>query len=164
MTSATAVDVPRPVRRQGDRVAQVLTFAETRCAASGLRLTPTRRRALEILVTEGRAIGAYAVLDRLREDGFGGHPPVAYRALDFLVANGFAHRVEARNAYVACTDPGRSHNPVLLVCRACGMVEETRSNAAKEALGAAARASGFQLEDTLVEVVGLCPACAEDMP
>jgi hypothetical protein len=58
---------------------------------------------------EHRALGAYAVLDQLREAGFGSQPPVAYRALDFLVAHGFAHKIERLNAFVACAHPGESH-------------------------------------------------------
>ena len=78
------------VRCVRDGVAAV----ERACKAEGLRLTPVRRRTMEILLEEHRALGAYDVLDRLRESGFGGQPPVACRALDFLVSNGFAHRVE----------------------------------------------------------------------
>ena len=73
--------------------------------------TPVRRRALEILLKEHRALGAYEVLDGLREPGFGSQPPVAYRALEFLVTHGFAHRVERLNAFIACAHPGKAHAP-----------------------------------------------------
>lgn len=145
-----------------DRAARTLVAAEAHCAAHGLRLTPSRRRALEILAAEGRAIGAYDVLDRLRRDGFGAHPPVAYRALDFLVRHGLAHRLGRRNAFVACAHPGEAHTPALLVCRLCDAVEEARSAPARRALGAAARASGFRIEDAVVEAEGVCPACTTD--
>ena len=52
-------------------------------------------------------MGAYEVLDRLAAEGFGKQPPVAYRALDFLVDQGFAHRIRRLNAFAACMQPGR---------------------------------------------------------
>ena len=83
-------------------VNDTIAAAEARCNAEGLRFTPVRRKVLEILLQEHRALGAYIILDKLREDGFGSQPPVAYRALDFLVANGFAHKIERLNAFIAC--------------------------------------------------------------
>ena len=142
-------------------VASALSAAETWCAAEDLRLTPVRRKALEILLKEHRALGAYEVLDRLREAGFGSQPPVAYRALEFLVTHGFAHRVERLNAFIACARPGEAHAPAFMICRLCDTVAEATSTASKGALGDAARAAGFVIEQTVVEAEGVCPACAE---
>jgi len=138
-----------------------MAAAEARCATENIRFTPVRRKVLEILLHDHRALGAYAILDRLREAGFGSQPPVAYRALDFLVAHGFAHKVERLNAFVACTRPGETHAPAFMICRSCDTVAEASAATGKGALGAAARASGFHIERTMVEAEGLCPACAE---
>ena len=135
--------------------------AETHCAENGLRFTPVRRAALDVLLREHRALGAYEVLDRLHEAGFGSQPPVAYRALDFLVENGFAHKVERLNAFVACAHPGASHSPAFLICRLCDAVAETRSAPARGTLGDVARATGFRIERTAVEALGVCPACTD---
>ncbi|MGG7566162.1 transcriptional repressor [Rhodovulum sp. DZ06] len=139
-----------------------LAHAAQTCAAQGLRLTPVRRRVLEILLESHRALGAYEVLERLAAEGLGAKPPVAYRALEFLTANGFAHRIEKLNAFVACAHPdgpeGR-HTPAFLVCRACRTVAETAAPAAQPGLGAAADALGFEIETQVVEATGLCPAC-----
>ena len=138
-----------------------LSTADARCAAHGLRLTPVRRKVLELLLQEHRALGAYAILDRLREAGFGSQPPVAYRALDFLVEHGFVHKIERLNAFVACAHPGETHSPAFMICRLCDAVAEAHSAPARGALGAAARAAGFQIERTVVEAEGICPACTE---
>lgn len=142
-------------------VAQSLEAAEKRCRDENLRLTPVRRKVLELLLREHRALGAYAILDMLRDAGFGSQPPVAYRALDFLVENGFVHKIERLNAFVACAHPGESHSPAFMICRVCDAVAEAQSLPAKGALGAAARAAGFQIERTVVEAEGVCPACAD---
>ncbi|WP_299046312.1 transcriptional repressor [uncultured Tateyamaria sp.] len=140
-------------------VAQGLAEAEARCAESGLRLTPVRRKVLELLLQEHRALGAYAILDMLGDAGFGSQPPVAYRALDFLAEHGFVHKIERLNAFVACTHPGETHSPAFMICRLCDAVAEAQSPPAKGALGAAARAVGFQIEKTVIEAEGICPAC-----
>jgi Fur family zinc uptake transcriptional regulator len=138
--------------------------ALSRAETENFRLTPVRRKVLEILLQEHRAMGAYAVLDRLREAGFGSQPPVAYRALDFLVAHGLAHRIERLNAFVACAHPDESHVPAFMICRACSGVAEAPSSPAKSALNDAARAAGFQIECTVLEAEGLCPDCARSEP
>ncbi|WP_281983867.1 Fur family transcriptional regulator [Thalassorhabdomicrobium marinisediminis] len=133
-----------------------LTEAVATCAADGLRLTPVRRRTLEILLEAHEAMGAYEVLARLDADGFGSKPPVAYRALGFLVDAGLAHRVERLNAFVACSRPGAAHDPAFMICNGCGTVAEGEADAA---LHRSAAAAGFRIERTVLEVEGLCPAC-----
>ena len=142
-------------------VETALAAAEAHCAAKGLRFTPVRRAALEILLGEHRAMGAYELLDRLHKAGFGSQPPVAYRALDFLVANGFVHKIERLNAFIACAHPGETHSPAFLICRLCEAVAEAQSAPARGSLGEAARATGFQIERTVVEALGVCPSCAD---
>jgi len=138
-----------------------LARAEELLAARKVRLTPVRRRTLEILLEDHRALGAYEVLERLAADGFGNQPPVAYRALEFLVEQGLAHRVRRLNAFTACRHSGEDHAPAFLICRACNAVAETPAAPVRAALEAAAAALGFQIERSNIEALGLCPACKE---
>ncbi len=137
-----------------------LDEAVKRLAAEGARLTPVRRRTLEILLESHRAMGAYEILDRLAEEGFGRQPPVAYRALEFLVQHGLAHRVQRLNAFAACLHPGHDHAPAFLICRKCDKVAELPGTRIRDLLGDLAAESGFVMERSTVEVLGLCPACA----
>lgn len=134
------------------------------CAARKLHFTPVRRRALEILLQQHRAMGAYEVLDKLREDGLGSQPPVAYRALDFLVGHGFAHKIERLNAFIACTHPGLDHTPAFLICRNCDAVAEAHAEPSRGMLGRAASETGFRIEQAVVEALGLCPNCTQAAP
>jgi Fur family zinc uptake transcriptional regulator len=143
----------------GACIADALSAAEATCGARGLSFTPLRRRTLEILLESHAAMGAYDVLARLEADGFGSKPPVAYRALGFLVDNGFAHRIEGLQAFVACARPGEAHAPSFLVCRSCRRVAEERI---APPLAPEAAAEGFAIERTVVEAQGLCPACRPD--
>ncbi|CTQ49509.1 transcriptional repressor [Jannaschia donghaensis] len=141
-----------------DCIESALAATDARCADEGLQLTPIRRRVLAILLRNHRAMGAYEILDVLRDDGLKPQPPVAYRALDFLVTHGFAHRVERLNAFVACSAPEKRHAPVLLICRNCAAVAETQADS-DAALGQAAAGTGFTVESAVLEAEGLCPGC-----
>lgn len=148
-------DTPLGFRRHDHDscIASALDVAEAECTRKRLQFTPVRRRVLEILLESHVALGAYDVLDRLAAEGLGSKPPIAYRALNFLVENGFVHRVERLNAYIACGHPGQTHDPAFLICRNCGQVAEA------EAPGPIAGAAGFAVETTVVEAEGLCPSC-----
>ncbi|MEH6773342.1 MAG: transcriptional repressor [Cereibacter changlensis] len=137
----------------------LLARAESMAAETGARLTPVRRRVLEILLEEHRALGAYDVLQRLAKEGFGNQPPVAYRALDFLVEQGFAHRIRRLNAFTACMHPGTAHAPAFLICRLCDAVAEAPAEPVRAALDQAAASLGFSIERSNIEAVGLCPGC-----
>jgi Fur family transcriptional regulator, zinc uptake regulator len=140
-------------------VAEGLDHVVSCCEREGLRLTEVRRRVMEILLEDHRATGAYDVLERLREEGLGSQPPVVYRALDFLVDNGFVHKIHRLNAFVACAHPGEGHSPAFLICRDCRQVEE--AHGASRQLVETAERTGFAIEKTTIEAIGLCPACQE---
>lgn len=144
----------------GACVSTALAEADTACADRKVQLTPVRRRVLEILLESHQAMGAYDVLARLDAEGLGSKPPVAYRALTFLVEQGFVHRIERLNAFVACAHPGAAHDPAFMICRACGKVAEAEASAA---LAQPAADSGFVVEQTVIEAEGLCPKCQPEV-
>jgi Fur family zinc uptake transcriptional regulator len=138
----------------------VLAHADRLSAERGTRMTPVRRRTLEILLESHRAMGAYDVLEKLAEAGFGNQPPVAYRALEFLVEQGLAHRIRRLNAFAACMHPGSSHSPAFFICRACQAVAEAPDTSVRGAMERAAADIGFRIDRMNVEALGLCPGCA----
>lgn len=141
-------------------VTDALTLLEAHCAEHGLQLTPVRRRVMDILLgEEHRALGAYEILGRLRAEGLGSQPPVAYRALDFLIRGGFVHRIETLNAFVACARAGSGHAPAFLICRDCRTVIETPAEPAAGVLAGAADAAGFAIESAVREAEGVCASC-----
>lgn len=141
--------------------ASVIAAAEARIAEAGLRLTPVRRRTLEILLEEHRAMGAYDVLERLADEGFGNQPPVAYRALEFLVEHGLAHRIRRLNAFAACMQPRKAHAPVFFVCDSCKAVAETALPDLRDQIVGIGADMGFAVERLNVEAGGTCPGCQE---
>lgn len=140
----------------------VIRHAEEFCARKQLRLTPVRRRVLEILLESHKAMGAYDVLERLAADGFGHQPPVAYRALEFLVAHGLAHRIQRLNAFAACMNPDEAHDAAFLICRDCNTIAEAPALRLRAALDATAIDAGFAIDGASIEAVGQCAACRAD--
>ncbi|MCC5973453.1 MAG: transcriptional repressor [Rubellimicrobium sp.] len=147
----------------GHCVSTAMSSAERICARDGLQFTPVRRRVLEILLEAHEAMGAYDILARLEAEGLGSKPPIAYRALAFLVENGFVHRIERLNKFIACSHPGDQHAPAFMICRICGAIAEGEV-APGGPLAASAARSGFRVERTVIEVEGLCPACQQQEP
>ncbi|NII10187.1 transcriptional repressor [Oleiagrimonas sp. C23AA] len=132
---------------------------ETACQERGLRLTPLRREVLELLAAESKPIKAYDLLDRLRESHGGAAPPTVYRALDFLVGNGFVHKLESINAFVSCHHPAESHQVPFLICDNCADAIEICDARVAELIEEKARALGFQPQAQTLEVHGLCSRC-----
>jgi Fur family zinc uptake transcriptional regulator len=137
-----------------------LAHAEALCAERAERLTPIRRQVLQSLLSTHRPLGAYELIDRLAEQGGRPAPITIYRALDFLLAQGLVHRIESRNAFVACIHPHAGADPVVfLLCDRCGAVGEVDSAAAANALKSAARVAGFTPKTPVIEIAGICANC-----
>ena len=136
---------------------------ERACSERGLRLTEIRARVLGLGADAGKPIKAYDLLDKVREgEGAGAAaPPTVYRALDFLLANGFIHKLESVNAFVACHHPNAAqHSAPFLICDGCHKAVELEDEHVVATLDAQARALGFSPQTQTLEVHGLCAECA----
>ena len=146
----------------GDRTSGAAWAAqvESACASKGVQLTPLRRRVLAILSRSAGPLGAYAIADELaRLEGKPIAPPTVYRTLEFLLDNGFLHKIESRNAYAPCEHVGRAHQGVLLLCEKCGRSDEIEDPAVARLVDEAAERAGFAPRRQMIEVQGLCRAC-----
>ena len=143
-------------------VHDALSTAEQLCAESGARLTPLRRRVLELVWDSHRPLGAYELLNQLTAEGHKPAPPTVYRALDFLLEQKLIHRIASRNAFVGCSHPGAAHAGYFLLCEACGNAEEI-ADAARlvNAVNKAASTAGFDIHSQTLELTGLCRHCQE---
>ncbi len=140
-------------------VLEALDKAARLCAARNVRLTPMRRRVLEMIWGQHGPVLAYDLLERLRLEGARAAPPTVYRALTFLSENGLVHRIESLNAYVGCTVPEADHSGQFLICKRCQAVAELADTDITGILAQKAGAIGFRTERQTVELEGLCPSC-----
>ena len=168
---------PTPDHDHARCSAEALAHAEALCVKRGERLTPMRRQVLEVLAASHKPLGAYEIIDRVAARGPGpdgsspaGSSPAGsrpapitiYRALDFLTAQGFVHRIESRNAFLACINNHASDAPVVfLICEHCGKVGEAPSAAVAASLNAAAKSAGFTPKAPVIEITGVCAHCRD---
>lgn len=142
-----------------NHAADFLEAADRHCQARGVRLTDTRRRVLELALAKSGVVKAYDVLAALQKERGQVAPPTVYRALDFLLAQGLLHRVDALNGFIVCQHLDCPHESLTLVCEACGRVTEFDGSDILAALRAAAAASGFQARRADVVLSGTCQEC-----
>lgn len=138
--------------------AQQIEAAARQCAAAGESLTPLRKRVLELLLDHHGPAKAYDLLPLIDAEKQA-KPPTVYRALDFLVRMGLAHRIESMNAFVACEIGACARSTIFLICDNCGAAEEFDAGHALVDLTEAASRDGFAIRRTMIEASGLCSAC-----
>ena len=140
-----------------------LARAEKVCRERGLRLTPIRRKALEALYADHKPVGAYDLADRIPPPGGRRLAPISiYRALDFLVEQGFVHRLSSRNAFIACPHGhGADEAVAFLICEICGGVDEDASPAMRAAIKGMAEGhpknTVYGIQDPQVATLAFCP-------
>ena len=145
--------------RVADTAKQILAHSETLCRTRGARLTPIRRKVLEVLLGSARPLGAYDVADALASQGRRMAPITVYRALDFLIEQGLAYRLASRNAYIAGS--GTQDTRAFLVCEACGDATPVQSpDVARTVLKVLAE-QGYKPRARILEITGRCSQCQD---
>ena len=136
-----------------------LTAAAQWCAKRGEKLTDQRREVLSLLLSAPGSMKAYDLLAAIQKQKPTAAPPTVYRALDFLVTAGLAHKLESKNAFVACCDFEHPHHGVMLICDQCHTVKELSDNVLEARLVEDAATYGFHVAEQDIEVKGLCANC-----
>ena len=158
--SHAAVSAFPTVEHDHDRcLEEAMARARAAFAAKGLKLTPLRQAVLREIAASHKAIGAYDVLDQFAARGERMAPISVYRAIDALLAAGIVHRFESRNAFFACHAP---HGPrqLVLACESCFRIAEVDAGKVFSAIDKSADTAAFRPTGAIVEVWGLCAACA----
>lgn len=151
---------PAPDHDHDRCAADAMGHAERVCTTRGQKFTPIRRQVLQALSASHRPLGAYEVIDALAAHGPRPAPITVYRALDFLMENGLVHRIESRNAFLACAhDHDAAAMVAFLICDRCGSVGEIPATRLAQSLNDAARGTGFAPKLSVVEITGLCAHC-----
>jgi Fur family transcriptional regulator, zinc uptake regulator len=140
--------------------ADLLARAEKTCASQGARLTDQRREVLSCVAQSHAAVGAYDVIERMAAHGPRPAPITVYRALDFLLSHNLVHKIESRNAFVACGCAHENASPALLICETCGNVDELVEPLTNKDLQRAANERGFRVSRAMIELSGTCHQCA----
>jgi Fur family zinc uptake transcriptional regulator len=129
--------------------------------AAGEQWTGMREAVFTELARHDRPVSAYDIADNLSaKRGKRVAPNSVYRILDVFVAGNLALRVESANAYLANTHPGCAHDCIFLVCDECGEATHVDDEEVSRAVRAIAATRQFKAERPVLEIRGLCKACA----
>ena len=129
-------------------------------SSSTPRSGTNRQKVLAALVSAGRPLSAYEVLDAVRPLGIPA-PPTVYRALRQLVESGQVHRIESLKAYVACAaDHDASESTLFLICEECGGVNEVIGSNVGDAVEEQSEKQRFVVEEAVLELRGRCQVCS----
>lgn len=133
------------------------------CAQRGLRLTELRETVYALIARSAKPVKAYDLLDQLKAVRPGlAAPPTVYRALDFLLGNGFVHKLETLNAFIACPHPVEGqHATQFLICEHCLETVELEDSGISRQVARQAEVQGFVPKRHTIEVYGLCSHCAQ---
>ncbi len=141
-------------------LANELSAAANWCVQRGEKLTDQRREVLALLLAAPGSLKAYDILATLQKSKPNAAPPTVYRALDFLLSVGLAHKLESLNAFVACRDFSTPHHGVMLICQRCHGVTELHDHAVAMSLARDAASTGFVVAAQDIELHGICRNCA----
>ncbi len=106
----------------------------------------------------GGPVSAYEIIELLRPKATLA-PQSVYRALDRLICDGHAHRLESLNAFVACSRSCHKGTAVFAICEGCGRVSEFEEAAAVASLQGWAKSHNFSLSGMTLELRGRCATC-----
>jgi len=149
------------LHNHSDCIETALKTAAQLCTERGVQLTDIRKQVLELIWENHHAVKAYDLLERLKPLQSAAKPATIYRALDFLMEQGFIHRVESLNAFVGCTTLRTVHKQLLLICKQCQNVEERAADLVMDALKQELQDAGFIAHHHAIEIQGICADCRE---
>ena len=103
---------------------------------------------------------AYTILFNVQKKGIKA-PPQVYRALDKLVEIGKIHKIESKNAFVACrnSDCEISKATAFSICESCEVVDEISDVKLSKYLSSFNHKKGMKFKRFNLEFFGLCQKC-----
>jgi Fur family transcriptional regulator, ferric uptake regulator len=125
--------------------------------AAGGRATPARTAVLGLLRSVPQPLTQREVEDALTEAGHAFDRVTLYRALEWLEANGLAHKISGEDRVWRFRSSGDGHHEhAHFQCRACGSTICLDGVAPPPAAKAP---RGYRVESSVLTLRGLCPAC-----
>ena len=121
-------------------------------------LTRNQSLVFEALRKAKNPVGAYELLDQLREYGLRA-PLQIYRTLDQLIELKIVHRLESLNAWTLCCDAEHDSTPVFAICNDCGIVKEYFDETLSSNIANISKQSGFVADRSIIEIHGRCEQC-----
>jgi len=123
-------------------------------------LSKNQQIVLETIKNSNEPLKAYSILFDVKKKGIKA-PPQVYRALDKLIEIGKIHKIESKNAFVACknTNCDVTKTTAFSICEKCENIEEKKKKKISKYLKSFKDNSGMNYTRYNLELFGLCKKC-----
>ena len=115
---------------------------------------------LDIIEKAKGPLKAYSILFNVQKKGINA-PQQIYRALDKLIEAGKIHKIESKNAFVACKNSNCevSKATAFSICESCEIVDEISDTKLSKYLSKFNQKKGMKFKRFNLEFFGLCKKC-----
>ena len=123
-------------------------------------LSKNQQIIFDLINKSSEPLKAYTILYNVKKKGIKA-PPQVYRALDKLVQTGKIHKIESKNAFVACRSSSCeiSKATAFSICESCEMVDEISDAKLTKYLSGFSDKKGTRYKRFNLEFFGLCKKC-----
>ena len=123
-------------------------------------LSKNQQIVLNIIERAKEPLKAYSILFNVQKKGINA-PQQIYRALDKLIEIGKIHKIESKNAFVACKNANCevSKATAFSICESCEMVDEISDVKLTKYLSSFSDKKGTKYKRFNLEFFGLCKKC-----
>ena len=123
-------------------------------------LTRNQQIVFDIINKSSEPLKAYTILSNVQKKGIKA-PPQVYRALDKLIEMGKIHKIESKNAFVACQNSSCnvSKATAFSICESCEEVTEISNSKISKYLSNFEDNTGMTYKKYNLEFFGLCKKC-----
>jgi Fur family zinc uptake transcriptional regulator len=125
-----------------------------------INLSKNQQIIFDIIEKSSEPLKAYAILFNVQKKGIKA-PLQVYRALDKLVEIGKIHKVESRNAFIACQNSSCqiSKATAFSICEVCEKISEISNSKLSKYLSNFSDNTGMKYSKYNLEFFGLCKKC-----
>ena len=123
-------------------------------------LSKNQKIILDLIEKSDQPLKENSILFDVKKKGIKA-PPQVYRALDKLIEIGKIHKIESKNAFVACknTNCDVTKTTAFSICEKCENIEEIKDTKISKYLKSFKDNSGMNYTRYNLELFGLCKKC-----
>ena len=127
------------------------------------QLSKNQQIVLNIIEKAKGPLKAYSILYNVQKRGIKA-PLQVYRALEKLIEIGKIHKIESKNAFIACknSDCEISKATAFSICESCEMVDEISDTKLSKYLSGFNHKKGMKFKRFNLEFFGICKKCKKD--
>ena len=133
--------------------------AKKYCETKNYRFTEPRERVLKVLVESTKPMGAYDIIKALSTKKHQVKPATVYRAIDFWIYQGYVHKINSLNSYLACCHEHSHGHSFIFICEQCDETFELETTGLPANVLQLLKKNKASLSHSSTELYGNCQHC-----